>query len=296
MYCMVRPKCPDDTHLHLQLLLTSHQSSDSQATNGTHHAPETSDFVPGEFSIDEYRPMRIVVVGAGFSGIVAGIRFCQKIPNLDLTIYEKNTGVGGTWYSNKYPGAACDIPAHRYQLTFEMKTNWSSFYASGPEILQYLEGVVEKYKLGPYLKLQHQLVHARYDEPTDKWLLRIRKTVYASNGEHTEEFDDAADFLFTGVGLISRWSWPEIEGLKSFGGKMFHSADFDTGEQTWREAAESWGDKRVAVIGVGSSAIRLVPALQDKVAHLTGYVRGKTWLSMPFSGSKITELVNRSSL
>ena len=113
--------------------------------------------------------------------------------------------------------------------------------------------MVEKYKLGPYLKLRHQLVHAKYDEPSGRWLLRIRKTVVTPQGEHSEEFDDVADFLFTGVGLISRWSWPEIEGLKSFGGKLFHSADFDTGDKTWQEAAREWSDKRVAVVGVVSS-------------------------------------------
>ncbi|OCH84940.1 FAD/NAD-binding domain-containing protein [Obba rivulosa] len=271
----------------------SNRSSYSDASNGMDHPSIDSAFKTGDFSIDEYRPMRVVVVGAGFSGIIAGIRFRQKIPNIDLTIYEKNAGVGGTWHSNKYPGLACDIPAHCYQLTFETNTNWSSFYAPGQEIRQYLEGVVEKYKLGPLLKLRHQLVHARYDEPSGKWLLRIRKTLSTPDGEISEEFDDAADFLFTGVGLISRWSWPEIEGLKSFGGKLFHSANFDTGDETWQEAAKSWKDKKVAVIGVGSSAIQIVPALQDKVAHLTNYVRGKTWLSTPFSGSKIAELVDR---
>ncbi|EMD35981.1 hypothetical protein CERSUDRAFT_96205 [Gelatoporia subvermispora B] len=268
----------------------SNRSSYSETSNGARTHP---DFKLGEFCIDEDRPMRVVVVGAGFSGIIAGIRFRQKMQNVDLTIYEKNAGVGGTWHSNKYPGLACDIPAHCYQLTFETKTDWSSFYAPGPEIRKYLEGVVDKYKLAPYLKLRHQLVHARYDEPSGRWLLRVRKTTITPEGEHTEEFDDAADFLFTGVGLISRWSWPEINGLKSFGGKLFHSANFDTGDQTWQEAAHEWSDKKVAVIGVGSSAIQIVPALQDKVKHLTNYVRGKTWLSTPFSGSKMAELAHR---
>lgn len=133
------------------------------------------------------------------------------------------------------------------------QTDWSSLYPSGPEVCEYLAGVVKKYKLGPYIKLQHQLVHAQYDEPSGKWLLRIRRAISRPGEEsHFEEFDDVADFLFTGVGLISRWSWPDIEGLKDFRGRLFHSANFDVGEQTWQEAAKSWGDKRVAVIGVVS--------------------------------------------
>lgn len=69
-------------------------------------------FETGSFSIDEYRPMKVVCIGAGFSGIVAGIRFSQKVSNLDLKIYERAAGIGGTWYANRYPGLACDIPSH----------------------------------------------------------------------------------------------------------------------------------------------------------------------------------------
>ncbi|GBE88396.1 Putative sterigmatocystin biosynthesis monooxygenase [Sparassis crispa] len=256
---------------------------------------EEPQFKLGTFSIDEYRPIKVVVIGAGFSGIAAGIRFPQRLQNLDLTIYDKNAGVGGTWFSNKYPGLACDIPAHCYQYTFEEKTDWSSFYAPGPEIRSYLEGVVDKYKLTRYIKLRHQVVHARYDEPSGKWYLRIRRPVPCTNsdGEQFEEFEDVADFLFTGIGGLSRWTWPDIEGLKDFKGKLFHSADFEVGNQTWQEAVEDWKDKKVGVIGVGSSALQLVPSIQPRVAKLSNYVRGKTWLSTPFSGAKFAELLKR---
>ncbi|KAL6307444.1 hypothetical protein BKA93DRAFT_911319 [Sparassis latifolia] len=256
---------------------------------------EEPQFKLGTFSIDEYRPIKVVVIGAGFSGIAAGIRFPQRVQNLDLTIYDKNAGVGGTWFSNKYPGLACDIPAHCYQYTFEEKTDWSSFYAPGPEIRSYLEGVVDKYKLTRYIKLRHQVVHARYDEPSGKWYLRIRRPVPCTNsdGEQFEEFEDVADFLFTGIGGLSRWTWPDIEGLKDFKGKLFHSADFEVGNQTWQEAVEDWKDKKVGVIGVGSSALQLVPSIQPRVAKLSNYVRGKTWLSTPFSGAKFAELLKR---
>ena len=69
--------------------------------------------------VDDYRPMKVIVIGAGLSGILAGIRFPQYIKNLDLTIYDKNTNVGGTWFENKYPGVRCDVPSHCYQYTFE---------------------------------------------------------------------------------------------------------------------------------------------------------------------------------
>ncbi|KAH9830110.1 FAD/NAD-binding domain-containing protein [Rhodofomes roseus] len=273
-----------------------------------------SGFKLGDFSIDEHKPIKVVCIGAGFSGIIAGIRFPQRIPNVELTIYDKNAGVGGTWFTNKYPGLACDIPAHCYQLTFEPKTDWSAFYAPGPEIRSYLQSVVDKYKLMRYIKLQHRVVHARYDEPSGKWHLRIRRPldprvspasppppnappaqVGADEEGAYEEFEDTADLLFTGVGSLSRWKWPVIDGLKDFEGKLFHTADFEVGdgEQAWQEAIHDWKDKRVGVIGVGSSAIQIVPALQPRVKKIVNFVRGRTWIATPFSGAKMAELIKR---
>ncbi|KZT07862.1 FAD/NAD-binding domain-containing protein [Laetiporus sulphureus 93-53] len=264
------------------------------ATNGLLNGVDDS-FQLGDFAIDEYRPIKVVVIGAGYSGIIAGIRFPQRIPNVELTIYEKNAGIGGTWYTNKYPGVACDTPSHSYQLTFEPKTDWSSFYPPGPEILSYLESVVDKYKLMRYIKLQHRVVEARYDEPTGKWHLRVRRPRSANPAEEYEEFTHSADFLLTGIGVLSRWDWPDIDGLHTFEGKLLHSADFDVGNRTWQEATEEWKwkDKKVGVIGVGSSAIQIVAALQPRVGKLVQFVRGKTWISPPFASAQYAELVNR---
>lgn len=89
------------------------EGTSSTSLHGSPNASQLNDdFKLGTFSIDEYRPIKVVVIGAGFSGIIAGIRFPQRVPNLDLTIYDQNAGIGGTWYTNKYPGLACDIPSH----------------------------------------------------------------------------------------------------------------------------------------------------------------------------------------
>lgn len=122
-----------------------------------------------------------------------------------------------------------------------------------------------------HIKLQHRVVHARYDEPSGKWHLRIRRPRDPSTrpppnaSAHTgpdsgaeelyEEFEDTADLLFTGVGSLSRWKWPEIDGLKDFKGKLFHTADFGLGDgKPWQEAVHDWADKCVGVIGVVSDA------------------------------------------
>ncbi|CAL1693778.1 unnamed protein product [Somion occarium] len=275
---------------------TSVNSTEASQVEGDHPTDWNAHaaFKLGSFSIDEYGPLKVVVIGAGFSGITAGIRFRQHIQNLDLTIYEKNAGVGGTWYSNRYPGLACDIPSHCYQLTFEPKTDWSAFYAPGPEILAYMQGVAEKYKLMPYIKLEHELIQARFDEPSGKWHLRIRHPTGAY-GEY-EEIEDTADLLFCGTGSLSRWTWPDIEGLHTFKGRLFHSAQWDQQDgDSWQESVKGWRDKTVAVIGVGSSGIQLVPALQPRVAKLFNYVRGKTWLSPPFASEKLAALVKDSA-
>ncbi|EEB91499.1 hypothetical protein MPER_10131 [Moniliophthora perniciosa FA553] len=217
----------------------------------------------GDFCIDEPRPMKVVVIGTGYSGITAGIRFRQRVKNLDLTIYDKNAGIGGTWYSNKYPvknlhvliripliyreqGLACDLPSHTYQLTFSENPNWSAFYAPGREILEYLESVVDKYKLIPYIKLQHRLTCARWNEETGKWHLTIQR----SGPKDTSEFEDTADVLFTAMGSLSRWNWPDIEGLYEFRGKIIHSAQWETGEgdndphSNRENTVKSWSDKK----------------------------------------------------
>ncbi|PFH46267.1 hypothetical protein AMATHDRAFT_8031 [Amanita thiersii Skay4041] len=275
------------------------------------HAVNSSDaaqdvaYKLGNFSIDDPRPMKVIVIGAGFSGLTAAIRFRQKMKNLDLVVYEAHAGVGGTWFANRYPGIACDIPSHTYQLTFEENTKWSSFYAPGPEILTYLEGVANKYKLLQYIRLRHRVTSAQYIEDTGKWRLTIRRPTESflkDNDSQTrwnwesdyEEFEDEADVLFTGIGGLSRWSWPDIEGLETFQGKVIHSAQWETGEKEGdngvADTIKNWTDKKVGVIGVGSTAIQIVPALQPKVKHLINFVRGRTWVASPILQEKILQL------
>ncbi|KAL1708069.1 hypothetical protein EV121DRAFT_254982 [Schizophyllum commune] len=248
----------------------------------------------GDFAIDDPRPMKVVVIGAGYSGVIAGIRFRQYIQNLNLTIYEANAGVGGTWYSNKYPGLACDV-AFQYQPTFAPNPDWSKFYVSGPEIRAHVECIVDHWKLRPFIKLRHRLVRAEWDDDKGKWVLTIRvepERQGVKEDEEAVEFQDTADVLFTGFGLLSRWSWPDIEGLHTFKGPVIHSAQWETpdGGDTWEESVRNWGDKRVGVIGLGSSAIQIVTALQPRVGKLVNLARGKTWISNAFASSTLQAL------
>ncbi|CAK7219658.1 hypothetical protein SBRCBS47491_003921 [Sporothrix bragantina] len=228
---------------------------------------------PDSNEIDYARPMKVIVIGAGISGILAAIRFPRRIPNLDLVVYDKNPEVGGTWYENKYPGVACDIPAHVYQASFEPNPNWSKFYASGQEILDYWKGIVAKYGVQQYLKLSHKVIEARFHDTTAKWHVKVENQLTG------EVIQDTCDVLYGCMGSLNDWHWPDIPGLHSFQGKLLHSAAWD---QAWDPTGQS-----VAVIGSGSSAIQIVPALQPKAKHLENYVRGQVWIAPPIAEAEV---------
>jgi cation diffusion facilitator CzcD-associated flavoprotein CzcO len=137
------------------------------------------------------------------------------------------------------------VIAHDAELISQ--TQWSSFYAPGPEILAYLEGTVKKYKLMKYIRLQHELVHARWDTAKARWFVRLKRHS-PLDGEEAE-FEDSADVLFLGVGLLSRWRWPNVEGLKDFSGPIIHPAQWNLSDGTWEDDVKSWDSKNVGVIG-----------------------------------------------
>ncbi|KAH7376842.1 cyclohexanone monooxygenase [Plectosphaerella cucumerina] len=215
--------------------------------------------------IDECRPIKVICIGAGISGILTAIRFPQHIKNLDLTVYEKNEGPGGTWFENNYPGISCDIPSHAYQYTFENNPNWSRFYAPGSEILEYLNHVVDKYGARKYMKFQHVFKGARWCEDKGKWDVELLRL---TDGQIVH---DAADVFIKATGTLNKWQWPAIPGLHDFTGKLLHSA-------RWDESFDATG-KTVAVIGNGSTGIQIVPALQPKAKRIDSYIRSKAWVS-----------------
>ncbi len=137
------------------------------------------------------------------------------------------------------------------QSEFLMQRKWSKFYAPGPEILQYVEGVADKYKLRPFIKLQHRVVGLRYDETSGKWHISVARP--SARGENeTEIIEDTADVVLFCVGNLNILAWPDIPGLDTFQGELIHSAAWKTkeGEGPWEDTVKSWGDKRVGVIGV----------------------------------------------
>ncbi|KAH8723117.1 hypothetical protein GQ44DRAFT_774392 [Phaeosphaeriaceae sp. PMI808] len=230
-----------------------------------------------EVPVDNFRRMRVIVIGAGYSGIYMSIRIPEWLRNVDLVTYERNAGVGGTWWTNRYPGCACDIPSHSYIYTFEPNPSWSGFYASATEIQVYLQKVTDKYSAGRFIKLKHEVIGMHWDAKILKWKVNVK------NLNTGETFVDEADFVVGARGGLSTILWPEIEGLRDFKRKMVHSGDWD---ETF-----DYSNKRIGVIGVGSSAIQIIPQLQKLPGtKLSCFIRSKTWISTPFGDSAMAKL------
>ena len=187
-----------------------------------------------------------------------GIRLAQEGLR-QFTIFERGESVGGVWRANTYPGAACDVPSHLYSFSFAPGHKWSRRYAPQAEILEYLEDVVERYEIGPHLRLGTEVTDAVFDEEAGRW------TLTTASGE-THEFD----FLVTACGQLTNPAIPNLPGIEDFEGPAFHSAE-------WAHDLDLTG-KRVAVIGTGASAIQFVPEIAPVVAGLTVYQRSAPWV------------------
>lgn len=199
-----------------------------------------------------------VIVGAGMSGLLAGARL--KRGGLDsFVILEKSDGVGGTWYDNRYPGAACDVPSHLYSYSFRTKSDWSRMFAEQPEILDYFRDVAKAEGLRPHLRLNTEAMSADFDERMGQWHVR------AKDGRRWR-----ARFLIIGTGQLNKPHIPNIPGYGDFAGHQFHSA-------RWKDGVRFAG-KHVIVVGTGASAAQLVPRVAEEAANLVVVQRSPNWM------------------
>ncbi|KAG6850658.1 hypothetical protein H0H93_010386 [Arthromyces matolae] len=221
--------------------------------------------------IHDERPMKIICIGAGASGLLLAYKLQRSFNNFELVLYEKNEGISGTWFENRYPGCACDVPAHTYTWSFEPKYDWSSVYAGSEEIKVYFETFATKYKLHKYVKLSHRVDSATWNDTTDSWDVQITDLARSESGDIGRNVIDRADILVNASGVLNAWQWPNIPGLHDFKGVLMHTAD-------WNRGVDLTG-LRVGLIGNGSSGIQVLPAIQPKVAQLKTFIRHPTWVS-----------------
>ena len=199
----------------------------------------------------------VVVVGAGFAGLYALHRLRSQ--GLSVRVFEAAPDVGGTWYYNRYPGARCDVESVDYCYSFsddlQQQWNWSEKYATQAEILDYLNWVADKLDLRRDITFGTRVNSAILDETTLRW------TVRTDGGEEV-----AARFVVMATGALSAAMTPDIPGLDTFGGEVYHTAH-------WPQAGVDFTGKWVAVIGTGSSGIQSIPLIAEQAAQLYVFQR-----------------------
>ncbi|GAQ12306.1 putative sterigmatocystin biosynthesis monooxygenase stcW [Aspergillus lentulus] len=237
--------------------------------------PSSRGYVPADTMINEPlpdKPFKIIFLGAG----AAGIDFLHWAPrelkdlNVEIVCYEKNGDVGGTWLENRYPGCACDVPSISYSFPWKSNPQWSHFYSSSQEIHRYMRNIVDEEGMMSYIHLRHQVIGAKWIEETSKWTVTIRKLDETDSEGQAIEVVDECDVLLNGGGFLNAWKWPDIPGLHSFKGDLFHSA-------TYKDDYDLSG-KRLAVIGNGSSGIQVVAEAYKHVSKLYTWIRSPTWI------------------
>jgi cation diffusion facilitator CzcD-associated flavoprotein CzcO len=201
--------------------------------------------------------MRVLIVGAGFGGIAAAIEL-RRHGFTQITILEKAPDLGGTWFYNSYPGAACDVPSHLYSFSYAQRRDWSRLCSPQQEIHDYLQHVARAQGVERLIETGVEVTACSWQQDTCTW------QVHTADGGVRE-----AEALIVATGQLSRPVEPALPGRETFAGRSFHSARWDHDY-----AMEG---KRVAVVGTGASAVQLVPEVARRAGRLTVFQRTGNW-------------------
>ena len=205
-----------------------------------------------------------LIIGAGISGICAAIELAKA--GIPYVIVERRQELGGVWFDNRYPGAACDVPSHLYSFSFA-PYEWSRFFAGSREIHCYLEHVADTFDVRRHIRFGVEVTKARYDEAGNQWDIDIETS---AGGRETL----CASMVVSGVGAFNKPRMPDVPGLDSFAGPSVHTARYPD------EGIDLAG-KNVVLVGNGASAMQVAPAIVDQVASLTVVQRTPQWVA-PF--------------
>ncbi|KAF5392998.1 hypothetical protein D9757_001318 [Collybiopsis confluens] len=219
---------------------------------------------------------RIAIVGAGLGGISFAIALQRKFPGFkNFIIYEKGSDVGGTWRVNTYPGCSCDVPVHFYSLSTDLKPDWDHTHAYQPQIQQYWQELALKYDIYPHVQFDTLVTSVEWDSESQCYEII---TKHLSSDEQTRS---TAEIVISALGLLEVTNFPDIAGIKSFKGEIFHSGK-------WDHKVKLAG-KRVAVIGNGASATQFIPVIsQDPSVNIVNFVRTPNWFIYPLRSSYST--------
>jgi len=212
------------------------------------------------------KELRFAIIGAGMAGILSAIKLIEA-GHTNITIYEKAENLGGTWFYNTYPGLTCDVPSHSYTYSFAPNPNWSHYLPPGPEVRAYFEQVASDYELINLILFNQEIISCVFNN--HQWQLETRQGLSST-----------VDIVIAATGVLHDPKLPAIEGMQSFSGSAFHSAHFDH--------SIDLQDKRVGVIGNGSTGLQLVSALVSMAAEVNHFQRTAQWI-MPVENPAYTE-------
>ena len=206
---------------------------------------------------DDMADTDIVIVGAGFAGLY--MLHAAREAGFVARVIEAGSGVGGTWYWNRYPGARCDVPSLEYSFGFdeqlEQEWEWTERYPTQPEILRYIEHVADRFSLRDGITFDTRVVSAHYDESAVTWTV-------------TTDADESivTRFVVMATGCLSAANVPRIDGMDDFAGPTYHTGH-------WPHEGVDFTGQRVAVIGTGSSGVQSIPVIAAEADHVTVFQR-----------------------
>ena len=222
--------------------------------------------------VEQTESTDVLVVGAGFAGMYMLYRL--RGMGLSVQVLEAGSGVGGTWYWNRYPGARCDVPSMEYSFSFsdelQQDWDWSEVMAGQPEILDYANHIAERFDLLPQIRFDTRVKTATFNETTRQWL------VSTDAGKSYE-----ARYCVMATGCLSVPNTPSIAGADNFRGSVYHTG-------RWPHEGVDFTGVRVGLIGTGSSGIQSIPVIAEEALHLTVFQRTPNY-TMPANNRPLTE-------
>ena len=213
-----------------------------------------------------------IIIGAGVAGLYQ--LYCLRKLGLKVRTFEAGSGVGGTWYWNRYPGARFDSESWTYGYSFSQELldewDWKENFSSQPENERYLNFVADKFELREHIQFNSTVVSAHYHDGAHSWEVTL------DNGSRY-----VARFLITAIGILSAPTMPTIPGISSFKGESFHTYH-------WPKKEVDFSGKRVGIIGTGATAVQAIQEIAKNVGHLSIFQRNPNWCA-PLKNSEISE-------
>ncbi|KAK1542459.1 hypothetical protein CPAR01_05846 [Colletotrichum paranaense] len=246
------PHSTNETSSHVHINGTSNRVNSSYVDQFDNDTPKK----------DRQR-LRVTIIGAGVSGISMAYKLQKHLKDyVKIHILEKSPELGGTWFENRYPGCACDVPSHCYQFSFAPNPDWSRFYASSQEIQAYLDGVARHFDLRKFIKFNTTVTKVEWSEDSGTW------SVNTADGSTL-----VSEILVNASGILNNFQMPNIEGFENFAGPVLHTANWDS--------SVNLGGQRVGVIGAGASSVQLLPEIQTEARKISVFIRTPSWISPP---------------